>query len=169
MNKNIITISIIAFIAFSGGFLAATAINYSKEPGSAVHDNNDGHHDMDEASGEKTGHVMGHEVKELDAQNAPKLSINVTKDNKSGYNLKLTTSNFKFAPENASSKDIDGEGHAHVYVDGKKINRLYGPDYYLGELSKGQHEIRVSLNTNDHRGLSVGGKAIEDTQTITVK
>ena len=34
MNKNIITISIIAFIAFSGGFLAATAINYSKEPGS---------------------------------------------------------------------------------------------------------------------------------------
>ena len=36
MNKNIITISIIAFIAFSGGFLAATAINYSKEPGSAA-------------------------------------------------------------------------------------------------------------------------------------
>lgn len=60
-----------------------------------------------------------------------------------------------------------GEGHAHLYVDGQKIARLYGKWYHIEELSPGQHEITVTLNANDHREYAVNGENIS-TSTIVV-
>ncbi|HEY9597498.1 MAG TPA: hypothetical protein V6D33_07495, partial [Cyanophyceae cyanobacterium] len=60
------------------------------------------------------------------------------------------------------------EGHAHLYVNGKKLTRLYGSWYYLSNLTPGSHKITVTLNTNRHENLIHNGQVIGDTETIDV-
>jgi hypothetical protein len=64
---------------------------------------------------------------------------------------------------------VAGEGHAHLYIDGKKITRLYGEWYFIPSLKPGTHTIRVTLNANTHEDYAVGGKLVEDTVTVVVK
>ncbi|MBP6880609.1 hypothetical protein KBC31_03210 [Candidatus Saccharibacteria bacterium] len=106
-----------------------------------------------------------------DGDNIPEIkNLMVSPDKKSGWNVSFDTKNFKFAPESASENHVDGEGHAHLYVDGKKISRLYSNNYYIENLQPGRHTIRVSLNTNDHRELHLPkGDAIEQIVEITQK
>ena len=99
---------------------------------------------------------------------APTLTMEIKKDPVGGWNLHLRSTNFRFAPEHASTPYRAGEGHAHLYVNGKKVARLYGPWFHIGSLPAGKAVIRVTLNTNDHRGLMVGGKPLAVTRTIVV-
>ena len=117
-------------------------------------------------------HEHGHEhgaVEVPEAMAVPKVSIEVLPDPKSGWNLHIMTQDFLFAPERASMEHSPGEGHAHLYVDGEKIGRLYGPWYHISELSPGQHEIRVTLNANDHRDYTVNGEVISASAKLTVE
>jgi zinc and cadmium transporter len=98
----------------------------------------------------------------------PEISINVEEDKKSGYNLFLTTQNFTFNPDNASSEHVDGEGHAHLYINGKKITRLYSKAYYLGDFEKGSYTIVVELSSNDHSVLSKNGNPIQASFELVV-
>ena len=100
---------------------------------------------------------------------APTLELSVTRDAVSGWNLSIETTGFRFAPERANAAHRPGEGHAHVYVDGIKVARVYGPWFHLGELPPGRVEIAVTLNANDHRGLAVAGRPLKSTKTITVE
>jgi len=99
---------------------------------------------------------------------APKLSIRVEPDPESGWNLQLRTANFRFSPENASRRHQPGEGHAHLYVNGKKRARLYGHWFHIDRLPKGDVELSVTLNSNDHRTLAVGMDQLRVTRTIPV-
>ena len=99
---------------------------------------------------------------------APALAMTVEKDPVGGWNLHLRVKNFRFAPERASTPHRAGEGHAHLYVNAKKVARLYGPWFHIGSLPGGKTVIRVTLNTNDHRGLMVGGKPLEVAHTVVV-
>ncbi len=67
-----------------------------------------------------------------------------------GFTLHLKTRKFRFTPKQADAKHRAGKGHAHLWVDGKKTTRIYGPWHYVGGLTPGRHEIRVTLNGNDH-------------------
>ncbi len=98
----------------------------------------------------------------------PTLRVEVLEDPKSGYNLRLDTTNFTFAPEHVSTDPVPGEGHAHLYIDGEKITRLYGPWYNLPELTPGTHEIRVELSNNNHAPVAHNGRIIEDTAIVEV-
>lgn len=98
----------------------------------------------------------------------PTIDLDVQKDPKSGWNAHITVENFSFAPERASTDHISGEGHAHIYVDGEKINRVYGNWYHLGELPTGSHEITVNLTTNDHHELTNNAEVISASKTINV-
>jgi hypothetical protein len=98
----------------------------------------------------------------------PEISINVEEDKKSGYNLFLTTQNFTFNPDNASSEHVDGEGHAHLYINGEKITRLYSKAYYLGDFEKGSYTIVVELSSNDHSTLSKNGNPIQASFELVV-
>lgn len=128
----------------------------------------DGHDHGDHAShGE--AHKHG-EVLALPAgPNAPSLQMMVTPDPASGWNLHVMASNFKFSPENASRDHVDGEGHAHVYVNGKKIARLYGPWMHIADLEPGENTVTVTLNTNDHRAIGVDGQPLKIEQTVSVE
>jgi hypothetical protein len=97
---------------------------------------------------------------------APAITMEVKKDPVGGWNLHLRVKNFRFAPERASAAHRAGEGHAHLYVNGKKIARLYSPWFHIGSLPGGTAVLRVTLNTNDHREIMVGGKAVQATRTV---
>jgi hypothetical protein len=84
------------------------------------------------------------------------------------FNLHIKTENFEFAPRNASSEFVLGQGHAHVFVDDVKISRSYAPWYHLPRLDPGQHRINVTLNTNDHKEYAVNGEKIMDSVTVSV-
>lgn len=102
---------------------------------------------------------------------APKgmsVSIKVKADAMKGHNLFIRTKKFTWAPEHASGKHVRGEGHAHLYIDGVKITRIYGSAYYLGALAAGTHKVTVELNGNDHAPYVRAGKHIEATKTVTV-
>lgn len=102
------------------------------------------------------------------AKKGMKVSIKVKADKMKGHNLFIKTSRFRWAPEHASGKHVSGEGHAHLFVDGTKVTRLYGPAYYIGNLTTGQHTVMVSLNGNNHATYARNGKEIKDSFTVTV-
>lgn len=112
------------------------------------------------------GHSMPYDVPA--GADAPGVSVQVTPDPATGWNLHVMPTAFRFAPENASRAHVPGEGHAHVYVNGAKLARLYGDWMHIGELPEGKVKIGVGLYTNDHRPIHAGGVAVADEITVTV-
>ena len=118
---------------------------------------------------DKTGMHM-HKPTIVTSEQPPTISVSADDQGANNWVVKLDTTNFEFMPEKVNSHIVSqNEGHAHIYVDGVKINRVYGTYYYLGHLEKGSHEIKVTLNANDHGELMLDGKPIQGTTTIEVK
>lgn len=113
------------------------------------------------------GHPEGFEA---DAPH-PTVALTVTEDPKSGWNVQIETTDYTFAPEKASTTETtSGEGHAHLYVDGRKITRMYDEWFHVDEdLAAGDHEFRVELSANDHSPYLADGEPIEAVQTVTVE
>lgn len=126
----------------------------------------DGHGSME------TGHGhggMNHGALEIPADQAvPQLNLNVTPDTMSGWNLHAAVENFTFAPQRVNQESLTTEGHAHLFINGEKVTRLYGPWYYIPVLPAGEHEIRVELNANGHEVLQKNGEPIAATAEIMV-
>ena len=105
---------------------------------------------------------------EVDAAGAPTLDVELVDDPKGGWNLRLETTNFTFAPENVSTEHVDGEGHAHLYIDGERYSRIYGEWFQVPSLSEGEHTLRVELSANDHRTYAVDGTPVDASVMVTV-
>lgn len=117
------------------------------------------------------GHDHGHDDEasgvEVDGA-APSVSLDITPDAAGmGWNVHAVVDNFVLAPESASTAHVDGEGHMHLLVDGKKVARLYGEWFHLRSLSEGDHSVSVELSTNDHRDVLVDGSVVAASTTIT--
>ena len=132
-------------------------------------------HNGTEDSGEKqngmasmTQGADGHHDGAVEAANAMSVSVEAVADSVSGINVHVMPLGFTFAPESVNGENVDGEGHARVYVDGVKISRVYTPWLYLGEVEPGEHEIRVILNANSHGEYTYGDEKVEATTHITV-
>ena len=104
---------------------------------------------------------------------SPKLSVQLYKDESSGFNLDIQLENFVLESPHLEGKKQHKflSGHAHLYINGKKIGRLYGSMHHLpGKLFKqGANEIEVSLNSHDHRAWSLGENAIAAKITINTE
>jgi len=96
----------------------------------------------------------------------PGIVLSVTADPVSGFNLHAECTNLTWAAEKAGFDHVDGEGHAHVYVDGEKVARIYGEWYHLTGLTPGRHEVKVTLNANTHAAYAVDGVEISDSVVI---
>lgn len=103
-----------------------------------------------------------------EGQPVPTVKLIVHADPMQGWNLELQVENFQFAPEHIDQPSTPSEGHAHLYVNGKKMARLYGNWYHLPELPPGMNEVTVSLNANGHETLIFNGQPIQDTVAIEV-
>ena len=97
----------------------------------------------------------------------PRISFIIEPDSMSGWNIHISTEHFRFAPENVNTHVKTNEGHAHLYINNHKMARLYGNWYHLKNLMPGKHEVRITLNANDHSNWSHQGQVIAATQTIT--
>ena len=116
---------------------------------------------------DSTTHTAMHETFEVEATVAPSVKVLADADEVGGWNISLVTENFEFTPQDVNGEDIVGTGHAHLYVDGEKIGRLYSNHYHLPPLGDGDHEIRVTLNTNGHKEYTVAGGAIKGKIDVT--
>ena len=115
----------------------------------------------------------GHAHAEVDAVEAPSdmaISIHVEPDahGAGGFNVRIDASGFTFAPDSVNGDHVAGEGHAHIYVDGVKIGRVYGPWFFLGGLSPGEHEVRVTLTANTHQPYKRDGEPLAASVVVTV-
>ncbi len=99
---------------------------------------------------------------------APTLAMVLHKDMMSGLNLEIVTTNFTFSPETVNQANTTGAGHAHVYVNGKKLSRIYGNWFHIAGLPAGKHEVMVELNANSHGVIQVDGTPLQVSQTITL-
>lgn len=82
-------------------------------------------------------------------------------DSMGGWNLHFNVKNFIFTPDRAGAGDVDNTGHAHLYVDGVKVARVYGPWFHLS-LPKGDHKVKVDLTTNSHKSYYYNEQPIMD-------
>ena len=96
------------------------------------------------------------------------VSVTAEQDDTGGVGVHIVTEGWRWAPEEVNMADSPGAGHAHVYVDGVKINRVYGPYYHLTGLEPGTREIRVTLNANSHSDLTYAGLPLEAATTVSV-
>lgn len=96
----------------------------------------------------------------LKGESLPTVSARLLRDPVAGWNLQLDVTNFAFAPQNAGLAHVEGEGHAHVYVNDVKVARLYGPWFHLDHLPAGDVRIEVGLYANDHRTLVVRARPV---------
>ncbi|MEZ5244816.1 MAG: hypothetical protein R2707_06955 [Acidimicrobiales bacterium] len=99
---------------------------------------------------------------------APTIALEVVDDPKSGWNAFVTVDGMVLSPEHASGEHVDGEGHLHIYANGQKLGRLYGPATHIAALPEGEVEISVVAYTNDHQPYVVGGQPISAATTVTV-
>jgi len=93
----------------------------------------------------------------------PSLTLTAHKDAMAGWNLHIKPTHFNFAPAQVNSANVVGNGHAHLYINGEKITRLYSNWYYLNNLQPGSHSVTVALNANDHGPLVLDGQHISAT------
>ena len=115
-----------------------------------------------------TGATSVHEIAQ---EVAPQATLEIRKDPTGGFNVHVVTSNFVWRPELASMKHVPGEGHAHVYLDGRKIMRIYNEWFHLNtyqfSTKSGEQLLSIEFVGNDHapytiEGLPVGAEEIVD-------
>lgn len=118
----------------------------------------------DHGSHNHSGH---HGLLEVDANKVPEVSLEVRKDKVSGWNITVGTKNFTFSPESVNGPAVQNQGHAHLYVDGKKVGRLYGSHFHLADEPAGHFVVKVTLNADDHSVFALDGNAIQATKMVT--
>ncbi|MEM9003552.1 MAG: hypothetical protein AAGE59_08510 [Cyanobacteria bacterium P01_F01_bin.86] len=101
-------------------------------------------------------------------QPVPTVAVTVTPDPVSGWNIEVQTENWAFAPERVNQDSLVNEGHAHLYLNGEKLTRLYSDWYYLPSLPPGEHTLTVGLNANRHETLMHNGEPIEASVILLV-
>jgi len=110
-------------------------------------------------------------IHEISSSVAPSAKLLVTKDPTGGFNVQVQTSRFTWRPDMASMKHVEGEGHAHVYLDGRKIMRIYNNWFHLNTFQfatkSGEQLLSIELVGNDHapyttEGLPVGAEVLVD-------
>lgn len=151
MKKNLlIAIALSLVIGFGGGYLLANRGSNTEK-------------DYPHTDSSMKPHGMY----EVSSANAPMVSFSVAEDAKSGWNITIDTRNFTFTPKNVNQANVEGEGHAHLYIEGEKIARLYGPYFHYAGDFDGTKTFRVTLNANDHSEYAIDGKVIEASLPVT--
>ena len=115
--------------------------------------------------GEKPLHA---EANRVVSETPVSIAITAEADADGGVDVRIATEGFRFAPEAVDQAHTPGAGHAHIYVDGVKLGRVFDSEYRIDQLPPGEHDIRVTLNTNDHSDLVFDGAKVEATTTVSV-
>jgi len=111
-------------------------------------------------------------VHEITQEAAPKTTLDVQKDPTGGFNVQVVTTNFVWRPEMASMQHVPGEGHAHVYLDGRKIMRIYNEWFHLNTFQfstrSGDQLLSIEFVGNDHAPYTIQGMPVGAEQVVDV-
>ncbi|WP_415948853.1 hypothetical protein [Streptomyces sp. KLOTTS4A1] len=113
--------------------------------------------------------ASGHRFRQVPASEAPSVALTVRRDSADGWNLHLSVKRFRFTPDSVGGGALPGRGHAHLYLDERKIARVYGAWYHLpaSAVPKGEHRLTVRLYADDHTAWAVDGEQVESTADLT--
>ncbi|MDJ0614096.1 MAG: copper chaperone PCu(A)C [Rhizobiaceae bacterium] len=161
----------------SGHANQSTSTGQSQNSDHSAHSNHtvDSNHSGHASQGERSGHSADSSKMEMihvvtGSEAKPDLQINAfSKPDQTGWQISADVSNFEFDRELADGDHVTGTGHGHIYLNGLKLGRLYNPTLEIGELPKGTHTLRITLNTNDHRIYVVDGKPVSKTVELDVE
>ena len=121
-----------------------------------------------EGSHSSSGHHHSTEPGTIESEVPISISFTTEVDDHGGVDIQITTEGWLWTPDNVDGEHVTGEGHAHIYVDGVKIGRIYGPTYYLEGVEAGERQVRISLNSNSHDELTYDGNAVEAIASVTI-
>ncbi len=100
----------------------------------------------DETHSQHSDHAELSELVDVsELNNPPQVSIEATRDSMAGWNIKVDTRQSRFAPEQVNHEHIAGEGHAHLYVDGKKSLVFMVHGFICRRLTKGNTSYVLHL------------------------
>lgn len=85
-----------------------------------------------------------------------------------GFDVDLEVRDFSFVLASDDAQHIPNEGHAHVYLNGLKLGRLYETKFALGAVPTGKYGLKVTLNSNDHRPYTNNGTAIHKVLSFAI-
>ena len=110
---------------------------------------------------------MGHDMSMLAPWTgpAPTIALAVSDDMGDAKNLFMDITGFTFTPETVNTPPVAGTGHVHVYLNGVKYARAYGPWLLVKNAPSGS-VIRVTLNANDHSDWGIDGQPIAAEITV---
>lgn len=106
---------------------------------------------------------------------APALSLKLYKDALSGFNLEIFTERYSLAPPPRVTLSMAAlmvpsmdsntgyiEGHAHLYVNGEKVQRIYGRELHLPAalFRPGVNQVTVTINNHGHMYWTVDGRQV---------
>lgn len=96
-----------------------------------------------------------HQHKSLDIGDmpVPKIELQVFRDAMDGINVSVNVQNYLLNAPDTMLKDSKLlQGHAHVFVNGVKKQRLYGSDIHIPQdwLKAGVNQVAISLNSHQH-------------------
>ncbi|MGB7244455.1 MAG: copper chaperone PCu(A)C [Sulfitobacter sp.] len=86
-----------------------------------------------------------------------------------GFEADLSVKNMTLLQTPDGTAHVPGEGHAHLYLNGLKLGRLFKPVASVGSLMPGDYVLRVTLNSNDHRPYSTQDGPVGDTIRFQVE
>lgn len=69
--------------------------------------------------------------------------------------LQLAVTHFRYSLENMGKENKHGEGHVHLYLDGKKVAKIFDNTYVYRDIGKGKHQVKVELAHNNHESYGV--------------
>ncbi|MEM9446942.1 MAG: hypothetical protein AAGA75_00230 [Cyanobacteria bacterium P01_E01_bin.6] len=124
-----------------------------------------------DSHGNAADHGGGHHHGSIDVSSAsaiPSVQLIANDDPINGWNLHLVTENFAFAPEQVNGQSSMNEGHAHLYINGEKIMRIYSHWHHVPSLEPGMNTITVTLNANGHEEFINQGEIVGSTVMISV-
>jgi len=123
--------------------------------------------DMDDMDDLEEGHEHGEDGREWDGPTEPEISLRVSGDEATGWTI--TTEVVGFTLTDADTTEaVPAEGHLHLFVDGQLATMVYEAEHLLNDLEPGDHQIMVTLSTNDHLDYLLDGEPIMAMDTITV-
>ena len=99
----------------------------------------------------------------------PEVAIQSVEEGVDGeWTLNVDFENFEIREDKVDQENVPGEGHAHIYVNGEKVSRLFAEQHTFEDLLSDGDIVRVEINTNDHRPYTHDGTPIDDEFTVGV-
>jgi hypothetical protein len=122
--------------------------------------------------------VHQHSAKEIDYNTPiPKVYLNAFKDALDGINVQIMTEDYVLnAPldeDMCNQPTVNSvlQGHAHLFVNGIKRQRVYGKLIHVPKswLRDGINQIAVSLNSHRHENWVVNGQTIVSSLFVDIE